>query len=508
MTKICVSIGESSIDKAIGILGNLNKEPDCDIIEIRADMIDGIDEAKIERIFSHKRKEIIFTCRPRRLGGMFGGSEEERIRLIKKAIMLGFDFIDIEIETDEIVINDIITAEKIGMAGIKNPENNRKKTKVILSHHDPSGTPSLSELEDTYKKMNGLSPDLVKIVTTAGSINDCFTIFKLLEGKDDLISHAMGERGHISRILGPKYGSRIIYAASGNENQTASGQLDLRELQGFNITRINKDTKVLGVIGEHAENSKSKFMHNPNFKRLDIDMVYVPFKTRPDELKMFMKNFRKFRFNGGAVTVPHKEKIIGLIDEADETAKKIGAVNTLFLREGRIIGTNTDFFGAVEALKEKTGLNGKRVLLFGGGGAARAIAYGLMKEKADVTIANRTIEKARQLADEFKTQVVSIEAAKENLHGFDIIINSTNIGMNPNADECILEDIPERKLVMDIVYSPIETKLIKLARERKCKVITGERMLIHQAIGQFEKWTSVKIDFRHMETELSKHLGE
>jgi 3-dehydroquinate dehydratase/shikimate dehydrogenase len=504
MTKICVSIGESSIDKAIKAIKSMDNEHDCDIIEIRADLIEGIDEAKLEAIFSHKTKEMILTCRPRSLGGTFEGTEKERIRIIKKAIMLGFDFIDIEIETDEKTIKELMAAATVEMTGRKN----WSKTKIILSYHDFNGTPSLGKLESIYKKINDLSPDLVKIVTTAESINDCFTIFNLLDGKDNLVSHAMGERGKISRILGKKFGSKLIYVSTSDMIKTASGQLNLNEIQEYNIDEMNKDTKILGVIGEHAENSKSKFMHNHNFKRLDLDMVYVPFKTRPEELMTFMKNFRIFGFLGGAVTVPHKEKIIGFIDDADETARKIGAVNTLFLRKGKIIGTNTDFFGAIEALKEKTVIKGKKVLLLGSGGAARAIAYGLLKEKADVTIANRTIEKAKQLADEFNAHIVSIDAAKENLQGFDIIINSTNVGMNPHPDQCILEDLPKRKLVMDIVYSPIQTKLIKLAKKRRCEVITGERMLIHQAIGQFEKWTGVKPDFKNMEAELSKHLGE
>jgi shikimate dehydrogenase len=238
--------------------------------------------------------------------------------------------------------------------------------------------------------------------------------------------------------------------------------------------------------------------------------VYVPLKVLEKELKEFMQNFRKIGFRGSAVTVPHKESIIGCVDNLDETAEKIGATNTLVNNSGIITGYNTDYYGAVEALKEKTTLENKKCLVIGAGGAARAVVYGLKKENASITIVNRTFEKAKSLALEFDINCENIDNSRELIHKNEIIINTTNVGMNPNPNNSIIneEDLIPGKLVMDIVYNPIETKLIKFARNKGCKVITGDRMLIHQAIGQFELWTGIKPNFKDMEVALKKHLGD
>ena len=233
---------------------------------------------------------------------------------------------------------------------------------MIISHHDFKETPSLEKLESIYNEINKLSPDFVKIVTTANSINDNFIIFDLLKSKPNLIAFCMGQKGEISRILAPKFGSAVTYCSLGKGKESASGQITLDEMQNlYNVNLINKETNVIGIIGEFAENSMSKYMHNPNFKKNNLDFVYVPFKVAPDELTQFMDNFKKFNFRGAAVTIPHKRDIISLIHNVDETADKIGAVNTLARNNGKTIGYNTDYYGAVEALKEK--LNQKKNLL-------------------------------------------------------------------------------------------------------------------------------------------------
>src|SRR3989338_11149866 len=180
----------------------------------------------------------------------------------------------------------------------------------------------------------------------------------------------------------------------------------------YNVDLINPQTNVIGIIGEFAENSMSKYMHNPNFKRNSLDFVYVPFKVAPNELKEFMDNFKSFDFKGAAVTIPHKENIINLIHNVDETADEIGAVNTLVRDDGKIIGHNTDYYGAVESLKEKLNPKGKKVLVIGAGGAARAVVYGLKKEGAEIIIVNRTENKAKELAGQFNVDFDKMENIK------------------------------------------------------------------------------------------------
>ena len=366
-------------------------------------------------------------------------------------------------------------------------------------------------MENINNEIKKLNPDLVKIVTFANSINDNFKIFELLENKKNLVSFCMGIKGQISRVLAPTFNSKITFASLEKSKQSAPGQISIDEMKNeYNIDSINQNTKLLGVIGEFAENSKSRFMHNRMFKEKGINSIYHPLKSDENELGEFINNFKKFDFIGAAVTMPHKETIINFLDESDETAKDIGAVNTIVKDNGKLIGCNTDYYGAVQALKEKTQLENKKILILGAGGAARAIVYGLKKENTSITIINRTAEKAQKLAEEFNVKADEFENMKELIKMNDIIINTTSVGMKPNVDQSIIKetDMEEGKIIMDIVYTPIKTKLIKYAKNKKCEIITGERMLMHQAMKQFELWTKQEPDFKIMEKAIMEKMDQ
>ena len=510
-TRICIPITADTIDKALADLKKAEKV--TDLIELRIDFIKDINENKLEELLKNTRenrrfsvsrkssisvkaKEVIVTCRPKFEGGNFDGSEEERILLLKNAIELNTDYVDIEFKTDENFIDNII--------------KNKKNSKIIISHHNFNETPSEDELKNLYNKIKKLNSDLVKIVTFANSLNDNFKIFELLENKSNLISFCMGLKGQISRILAPKFGSLITFASLEKNKESAPGQISIEKMKNeYNIDFINENTKILGVIGEYAENSKSRHMHNTMFKEKGIDFIYHPLKLEKNELEEFMNNFRKFDFVGAAVTVPYKETIMQFLDKLDKTAKDIGAVNTIVKDNGALIGYNTDYYGAIEALKENTQLENKKILVIGTGGAARAIVYGLKKEKAEITIINRTFEKAQKLAEEFNIKLYKLENMKELIKGNDIIINTTSVGMKPNIDKSIIpeEDFAGGKILMDIVYTPIRTKLIEFAEKANCKTITGERMLIYQAMKQFKLWTKHEPDFKIMEKAIIEQIN-
>ena len=492
-TEVCIPITAVTAEEAIKDMKHAEKL--ADLVELRIDFIKNIDENKLEKLLKSKKKKIIVTCRPKNLCGNFEGSEKERIKLLKKSIELNVDYIDIEMESNNKEIKDMI--------------NNKKNSKIIVSHHNLKETPSLKELNNKYNEIKKLNPDLIKIVTTANSINDNFAMFSLLENKNDLIAFCMGIRGQISRILAPKYGSRITFASLEEGKESASGQISIEEMKNvYNINLINNETKAVGVIGEFAENSMSKYMHNASFKEKKLNFVYMPFKAKKQELKEFINNFKKFSFAGASVTIPHKVEVMKCLDKIDETAKQIGAVNTIASSNGKLIGYNTDCYGAVEALKEKTKLKDKKVLVVGAGGGARAVVYGLKNENSRVTIINRTTEKAKILAKEFNVKFDGMENIKQLVKNNEIMINTTSVGMAPNTNESIINgnDLIKGKIVMDIVYKPIETKLIKLAKKAGCKVITGDRMLVYQAIRPFKLWTNHNPDFKLMESALEKHI--
>jgi len=491
-TKICAVIAADNVQDSID---DIKKAESVDLTELRLDFIKNIDENKISVLMRDKKQKMIVTCRPVAFGGLFKGKEKKRFALLSKAIGLEADFIDVEFGSE--IVTSII--------------KNKKSSKIIISHHDFKGTPSLEKLESICSQINKLNPDLIKIVTTANSINDNFVIFDLLKNKNNLIAFCMGQKGEISRILAPKFGSVITYCSIGKNKESAEGQITLEEMKNlYHFDSINPQTDVIGIIGEFAENSMSKYMHNPNFERNNLNFVYVPLKVTSNELKGFMENFKSFNFKGAAVTIPHKESIISLIYNVDETADEIGAVNTLVNDNGKIIGYNTDYYGAVESLKEKLNPNNKKVLVIGAGGAARAVVYGLKKEGADITIVNRTEDKAKEIADEFNVDFDKMENIKSLTRQNEIIVNTTSLGMSPFEDGCALkeDELPEGKMVMDVVYKPVITKLIKLAQKKRCRTITGDRMLIYQAVRQFELWTGINPGFKEMEKELSKKMDK
>lgn len=262
---------------------------------------------------------------------------------------------------------------------------------------------------------------------------------------------------------------------------------------------ISGKTRVCCVIGDPIEHTLSPLIHNAAFKHLKLDFVYVAFRVRREELENAVKGMRSLGIHGFNVTMPHKNAIIKYLDEIDSTAKFIGSVNTVLNDGERLIGFNTDGVGALKALKEnQVRLDGGKLLLLGAGGAARAIAFQLVSELVELTILNRDGEKARKLAEDlrrnFNKKIVgntlSASLIKEKLKGADILVNATSVGMHPNPEQTLVnrEWLKPDMTVMDIVYNPLETKLIKDAKAVGAKVVYGTEMLVFQGAASFEIW--------------------
>ncbi|MDO8480464.1 MAG: shikimate dehydrogenase [Nanoarchaeota archaeon] len=468
---VIVPKNEREID---GLMAH-SRQTSC--VEIRLDNL----KSPILPIKKPKGVTLIATCRTPSHGGSFTGSEESRLKMLES---VGANFIDVEFGTS--------LARRVCIS--------KRKSGVILSHHISDRTPSLKSLQTIYKRMKALKPDAIKIVTTTKSIDDVFTVFELLKGKKDLIAFCMGEKGILSRVLAFKFGSRLSYLRL--SQSTAPGQLDFKEMESCNADLMTSETRILGIIGTNVSHSLSKRMHNPLFKRKCLDSAFVPFDVGPKELTAFMKNFRKCGFAGAAVTHPHKENVMVLLDELDDVARRIGAVNTLVNRNGKLAGFNTDAEGAVRALEERTSLPGKRALIFGAGGAARAIAFGLKEAGAHVTLVNRSDGKARHVAKALGVHAAFWKDKGRLMERSDILINATPVGMD--SDESVVEQVPRGKLVMDIIYRPRMTAFLRKARVSECTIITGERMLIHQAVRQFELWTEKKTNARELERALKR----
>jgi len=270
------------------------------------------------------------------------------------------------------------------------------------------------------------------------------------------------------------------------------------------------EKKIYGIIGHPVKHSLSPAMHNAAFKAEKINAEYQLFDIHPDEPDGFANFCYETDLNnisGLSITMPYKELALEYLDHIDPVAKMIGSVNTIMNEDSQLIGYNTDSLGAIEAIKEKTTLKHKRVLVMGAGGAARAIGYGLKEFGAEVSIFNRTIEKAIELANELK--VNSIDYRDIPKEDFDIIINTTPVGSFPNSNESLLHaaQLEGVEVVMDIITNPIETQLIKEAKKTGAHIITGERMLLMQACRQFEIWFNKKAPKDVMEKALYEKLG-
>lgn len=252
--------------------------------------------------------------------------------------------------------------------------------------------------------------------------------------------------------------------------------------------------KLFGVLGDPVSHSLSPVMHNAAFKALGMDCEYHAFRVNPDNLHDAIRGALALGFGGLNLTIPLKEKALGIV-EPSELAKQIGAVNTVDFKKG-IKGYNTDGIGAKMALAGNgIGIKGKNVLLLGAGGAARAIAFQLVKDGASVIIANRTLERAEALASEVST-VGSVSASgfedlKARIRECDILINSTSVGMSPGTSGTIVtSDMMHNDLVVfDIVYNPMNTRLLQEAKKAGAKAIDGVMMLVYQGAEAFRIWT-------------------
>ncbi len=282
---------------------------------------------------------------------------------------------------------------------------------------------------------------------------------------------------------------------------------------------ISGKTKVCGVIGDPIEHTMSPVMHNAAFKELGLDYLYVSFRVRKEELGKAVESIRALNIRGLNVTTPHKVAIIPFLDELDPLVERIGAVNTIVNDDGVLTGYNTDATGFLQALLDK-GVKPERknTVILGAGGASRAISFILAERGAHLVILNRLLELdwAEELArriSQVSEKVRALELNEKNLEmmleGADILINATSVGMSPDVDETL---VPARLLkpaliVFDIVYNPIQTRLLKEAEAAGAQTIGGLNMLVWQGAIAFEKWTGRKAPLDLMRREVIKALG-
>ncbi|HYT75347.1 MAG TPA: shikimate dehydrogenase [Vicinamibacterales bacterium] len=434
-------------------------EADADLVELRVDSMERPDPAAA---LAGRRKPAIVTCRPVREGGMFAGTEEDRLRILWDAHAAGADFVDVEMDAD---VGRLIEAR--GGRG------------VIVSKHDFDKTPA--DAAELIGRLRAAGGEVAKLAVMTETLSDLRTLLSAARPDCGSVLIGMGAAGLMTRVLAGRFGSRWTYAG----DSIAPGQLPVdRLLHEYRFRRIRSDAGVYALLGRPAAHSLSPAMHNAGFAALDMNAAYVPIETRD------LREFRAFAaaagIRGASVTIPFKRDVMSIVDELSPIAAEVGAVNTLALRDGRWIGTNTDADGFLEPLRRRIpSLDGLRATILGAGGAARAVGLALARRGVRIAIAARRAPEAQAVAAAVGAGVAAWPPPRQS---WDLLINATPVGSRTETGTPFPGPFDGR-IVYDLVYDPDPTPLMRAAEDAGCSTIGGLEMLVAQAERQFEIWT-------------------
>jgi 3-dehydroquinate dehydratase / shikimate dehydrogenase len=475
LPKVCLALSGDTIDDMLASAESMAR--DNPFLEFRLDYLKQPLAAlpKIHRFLeTHQYVTAIGTCRRAENGGRFKGSLASQLEVLTKAHAAGCQIVDLEIQS-------ALKAKREAIARL------RSRAGLIVSFHDFRATRNLDE---TLEKMLKVPADFYKVVSTATTLSDNVTMMTFLQTQSDqhaLIGLCMGEQGIISRVLSVRAGSVFTFGAVSADLKTAPGQISAGDLRSiYRIDQVDPATRVYGVAGDPIEHSLSPVIMNTALRRENVNGVYLPLHAKT--LKDLMRCVREIPLHGLSVTMPYKQSILAHLDNTDAHTTKIGACNTVVRgQDGKLYGFNTDAAGVVRPLEQRLSIEHAKMLVLGAGGAARAAVFGLKERGAEIWILNRTSVKGQKLARQAKAR--TIKRADLRKIAFDVIINATPVGMG-NTRDCPLKDEEiQARVVFDMVYDPVETHLLQVARAKGIAVIPGVEMFVQQAARQFEIWT-------------------
>lgn len=440
------------------VFERLSDSVEADGYEIRVDSLSDVDISLLGQLREKIQKPVIFTVRRKDQGGFWAKSESLREKLICQLAELKPDFFDLEHDVSPDLIGYI-----------------QNHCPIIGSYHNFESTP---DLDSIYCSMKDKGFSYYKMATFAKTTNDCLRLLLFLQKqqKKNILGISMGEKGSPSRVLGKVYGSCWTYASSGPQ-KGLFGQIPMRDLQEiYHFSDLNRDTEVFGLIGDPVEQSIGHFWHNQQFESQDKNAVYLKFQVSESELGEFLALSRLLNFQGFSVTMPLKKAV------AKDLNSPLAACNTLYAKDGRFHSVDTDGPAVVQLLQRHGSLSHKKALVLGAGGSALSVIEALINESVEVFCWSRK-------ATEFpKTQYCSMEQIS-TIH-FDYIIHATSVGMYPNEQASLLtkEQISRGSIVVDLVYHPEKTQLLKEAKKKNCICIYGKEVFFEQAKLQQNYW--------------------
>ncbi|HET9468076.1 MAG TPA: shikimate dehydrogenase [Vicinamibacterales bacterium] len=431
----------------------------ADLVELR---LDSVADPDVTAALAGRTSPVIVTCRPEWEGGAFKDSEAERRRMLECALQQGADYVDVEFKA-------AFATDLIAATGGK---------RIVLSSHSFDGVPR--DLIERVRAMRAAGAEIVKVAVMANSLSDNLHLLQL-ERAPNTVLISMGPAGAPTRILAAHFHSVWSYAGDGY----APGQISAaRMLDEFGFRTITDRTAIYGVVGSPLTHSVSPAMHNAAFRDAGVDAVYVPMvASSAEDFTIFAT---ALGVQGVSITIPYKVDLFERADEVDELSKKVGAVNTYRRDALRWEARNTDVSGFLAPLHGRLDLRGARAAVLGSGGAARAVVVALASAGSSVTVYGRNRGKAKAVASLVGGSAAPFPVLPQS---WDLLVNTTPVGMFPNVDETPFEGAFDGRVVYDLVYNPMDTRLLKEAAAAGCETIGGLDMLVAQAEDQSEWWT-------------------
>jgi 3-dehydroquinate dehydratase/shikimate dehydrogenase len=490
--KLCVAIQASSpaemIERAESALA------DSKFLEFRLDSLPKPASVlpKVKEFLAvHRDATVLATCRRKHFGGHFSGSLKAELEVLLAAVEAGCQIIDLEVESAEEAAPKQLDQLRDGLRAAG--------AALLISFHDFSRTKNLDQVA---LRISVFQPDFIKVVSTAKSLADNLAVLKLIESHSrsaEVVGLAMGEEGLVSRVLGLRAGAPFTFAAfsdgstTGSALATAPGQLTARAMRDlYRVEQLDQATRIFAVAGDPIAHSLSPLMQNAAFRRESVNAILLPLLTH--KVADLLTLARELPLAGAAVTMPLKQEVLPYLanpvsSNSVPLTHRIGACNTLRTGiDGKLYGFNTDVDGVVRPLERRMKLQGARIVVVGAGGAARAAVFGLVDQGAEVFVVNIIHDDAVKLAKQAKAKVLKRDQFAKST--FDVLINATPCGMAGNKQPMpISEKELNASLVFDMVYNPLETPLLKLAKERGIPTISGMEMFVQQGARQFEIWT-------------------
>ncbi len=468
---ICLTLSQQTLEEDAELVRS--NRAYIDMAELRVDYLGEEEQKKASLFPSMVDIPVILTLRRKEDGGLCTLTERHRRNILLDALDGDFAYVDIE--------EDVKRAEVEAKA-------RKRGVRIIRSFHDFNGIP-----EDIFSRIYKLAErgDVAKAAVTPHSVADLLTLFRISdELKDvDKIIIGMGEWGIPSRILYRRCGSMLTFASSGDA--IAPGQITAKELKTlYRADKVSGKTAIYGIIGNPVYHSSSPQIHNPGFQAINYDAIYLPFLV--DNIRSFFALAEYLKMRGFSVTIPFKAQVLMFLGRISREVKQIGSCNTVVRVPGMWKGFNTDYYGFLSPiLRDIESGRIKTALVIGAGGASKAIVWALRNRGVKVTILNRTLSRAADIAALNLCEFDTLENARKYEGTVDLVVQTTSVGLYPDFDLNPIEGFrfTGREIVYDIIYKPKMTKLLSEAAAAGCTLHYGEEMLLEQGKLQFEMFT-------------------